>query len=256
MEKLSAYILTKNSEVFLPQILDYLSSVADEIIVVDSGSTDKTESITGNFDKARFIFRQFTNFREQRIMAAENCKHDMILFLDDDEIPDDAFLNSVMEFKHTDFHYDAYKVSRKWNVLGKDVHCMFPVSSPDHPVRLFRKSRVTFSESTIVHETPGGFSSSGKIEGVINHITMNTREEMRAKLEMYTDLAAQDLIHNRKKVNGLKLVFSPWAAFLKWYFIKGGYKDGYVGLLLGNYAYQYTFKKYLKAGKSLKMKQN
>jgi len=247
MEKLSAYILTKDSEGHLPEVLGCLSSVADEVVVVDSGSTDRTESIAGTFANARFVYQPFTNFKDQRNIAAENCRHEMVLFLDSDEIPDEKFLESVAALKQTGFPHDAYCAPRRWNVLGKDVHCIYPICSPDNPIRLFRKSKVDYNNSSFVHESPKGFHTVGEIDGCISHVTMVTREELRSKLDLYTDLAARDLLRKEKRVNVYKMLFSPICAFFKWYFLKGGYKDGFTGLYLGMYAYRYTLDKYLKA---------
>ena len=90
------------------------------------------------------------------------------------------------------------------------------------------------------------------IEGCLNHITFKSRTELYAKLEFYTGIAAQDLVLKERRVNASKIVFSPLAAFVKWYLIKGGFKDGWTGVILGIYAYQYTLKKYLKAKQLIK----
>lgn len=251
MEQLSAFILSKDSETHLPEILNALSTVSDEILIIESGITGKSESFAGNFEKARVIYKEFGNFRDQRTFATDCCMHDMVLFVDSDEIPDDNFLKSIHELKQSSFEHDAYTVSRKWNVLGKNVHCMYPVTSPDNPVKLFRKSRVSFSSSNLVHESPKGYRSVGRLGGSINHITMRTKEELKSKLESYTNFASHDLILKRKKVNRFNMLFSPVGAFFKWYFFRGGYKDGYIGLILGGYSYQYTLRKYLKAKKLL-----
>ena len=176
----------------------------------------------------------------------------MILFLDSDEIPDTDFVNSIIELKKEGFKHDAYKVNRIWNVLEKEIHSVYPITSPDFPIRMYKKSKVSFSDSSLVHETPAGYSSVGEINGSVKHITFKTNEEMNQKLELYTNIAAFDLIHKKRKVSTFKIIFSPIAAFLKWYFVKEEFKDGYVGLMLGIYAYKYTLKKYLKARNIIK----
>lgn len=249
MEKLSAYVLTKDSEQFLEQILTALAQIADEIVIVDSGSTDRTEAIANTFDQVRFVYHALESFRTQREFAAATCSHEMVLFLDSDEIPDEPFIKGVLQLKETGFSEDAYKVKRHWQVLGKNIHSIYPVVSPDRPVRLFRKNKVYFSSANRVHESPSGFTSHGFLPGSLLHITFQTTAELHQKLESYTDLAALDLLDRKKSIPFTKLLFSPFGAFGKWYLLRGGYKDGWVGWILGQYAFNYTWKKYLKARK-------
>ncbi|MCG8477235.1 MAG: hypothetical protein MI784_17350 [Cytophagales bacterium] len=103
-----------------------------------------------------------------------------------------------------------------------------------------------------MHESLSGYHSLGKIKGDLKHFTFETKEELKRKVQFYTDIAAQDLILKRKKINLFKIIFSPIAAFIKWYFIKKGYKDGFTGLLLGKYAHDYTRLKYVKGKQLLK----
>ena len=252
MIKISSYILTKNSEKYLSEILSKLEVVSDEILVVDSGSTDKTESITRRFKSTRFCYNEFLNFRDQRLIAEKLCTYNTILFVDSDEVPDFEFIKSIKQVKTDGLKHDAYMVSREWNVLGENVHCIYPISSPDYPIRLYNKKNTSFQNSQLVHENPSGFHTVGMLKGSLRHITFRTKIELKQKVEFYTNIAAQDLIFKRKKINVIKIIFSPIAAFIKWYFLKQGYKDGYIGLVLGKYAYDYSRKKYTKGKHLLK----
>lgn len=249
MNKLSAYVLTNNSEQFLERILRALSKVAEEIVVVDSGSEDTTETIARSFKKVRFVYHAFESFRAQREFAAATCLHEMVLFLDSDEIPDEAFIEGVLRLKAKGFPEDAYKAERHWQVLGKNIHSIYPIVSPDRPIRLIRKSKVYFTRANRVHESPTGFDSHGFLPGKLLHITFQTRAELYRKLETYTDMAALDLLDRKKKIPFYKLLFSPIGAFCKWYFLRKGYRDGWLGLILGRFAFLYTYKKYRKARK-------
>jgi glycosyltransferase involved in cell wall biosynthesis len=251
LDKLSAYILTKNSERYLSEILKQVAQIADELIIVDSGSTDGTKQIAGGYS-AKFIFRQFDNFKNQRNFAAQSCTNDMVLFLDSDEIPDSEFIDSLQRLKEKGFKAEAYDVKREWYVLNKKVHCIYPIVSPDYPIRLYNRKAVSFNESSnFVHETPHGYSSRETVGGCIQHLTFHSKEEMTMKLEQYSSIAAHDLLNRKKQISGFKIFGSPLAAFCKWYFIKGGYKDGALGFMLGQYAFNYTKQKYLKAKKLL-----
>jgi len=249
MEFLSAYVLTHNSEHYLEQILAKLSIVADEILVVDSGSSDKTAAIAGKFPLARLVYHAFCNFKEQRSFAAKACQYDMVLFLDSDEIPNDKFISQLQQLKEKGFAKEAYQVERHWNVLGKSVGVFYPIVSPDFPIRLYNKKKVSFQDSSLVHETPSGYSSKAVLEGSIAHYTFENLEILNQKLDFYTNIAAEDLLLKGKNIGFFKALSSPIAAFIKWYLVKGGFRDGKTGWVLGCYAYRYTRLKYLKAKK-------
>lgn len=250
MDQLSSYILTKNSEKYLNEILSTISPVVDEIIIVDSGSNDHTEEIAKKYPNAKFIYRQFDNFKNQRNFAADSCSFDYIFFLDSDEIPTQELIDNLSYLKKTGFSSHAYKVERKWLVLNKEIHALYPVTSPDYPIRLINKNIVRFEDSSNrVHETPSGFDSFEILNGSITHKTFETKQELNNKLQHYTDIAALDLIDSGKPVNFIKEILSPIGAFIKWYLLKGGIKDGATGLILGRYAYLYSQKKYQKARK-------
>lgn len=250
MEFISSYVLTKNSQKYLAEILDKLTLVADEIFIIDSGSQDTTQELAMSYSKVKFLFHSFENFKQQRIFAEEQCSYDNILFVDSDEIPDEQMVDSLLNLKENGIDKDAYRIKRVWQVLGKNVSTIYPVKSPDFPIRLYKKGKVSFKNSNLVHEDLSGFSTVGVIKGSLRHKTFHTKEELFNKLELYTSIAANDLIRRKKTIGLYKVVLSPIAAFIKWYIFKQGYKDGRIGLLLGKYAYLYTLKKYIKARKN------
>jgi hypothetical protein len=135
---------------------------------------------------------------------------------------------------------------RFWNVLGKKVRTIYPTISPDYPIRLYNKKTTSFNSSQLVHETLEGFKNLGTINGSLTHFTFETKDEIKRKLELYTDIAARELIIKGKRINFFKILVNPLAAFIKYYFFKHGYKDGATGIVLGKYAFDYTRMKYLK----------
>lgn len=247
MTPLSVYILTCDSEKYLSEIIAACNLVADEIVIVDSGSFDNTLKIAADAH-CRIFFRTFVNFREQRQFALSKCKHTWVLSFDSDEIPSAELMQEILKMKTAGFTCDAYCIKRNWNVLGKNVHAMFPVVSPDYPIRLFNKEIVSFSEqSTIIHETPFGYKTLGKIEQPLTHFTFETKWELERKLRQYSDIAAKNMLLKNKTPQFVKMLFSPPWAFLKWYFLKGNWKDGFVGITLAAFAFRYTLLKYKKA---------
>ena len=246
MDKLSCYILTKNSEKYLANILEQISNISDEIIIIDSGSLDKTEEIAKQFS-VKFIFNEFNNFKSQREFAISKCKYDFVLCFDDDEIPNQKLIDSIKTEKELGFRFDAYRIARYWNVLGQDVKVIYPIISPDFPIRLYNQTILSFANSNIIHETPSGQRNEAVLDGLIRHITFETSSELESKLETYSEIASQDIINRGKKSNIFKIIFSPISAFIKWYFIKGGFRDGLIGLKLAFYSFNYSLKKYQKA---------
>jgi len=242
-EPLSFYMLVKNSERYLDIILSRIAPIADEIILLDSGSEDRTQAIADKW-QARWHTRSLDNFRNQRAHALALCQHRYVFFLDSDEIPDPALINHIQSLKNNGFNADAYLLPREWIVLGKPVHSIYPICSPDYPVRLVDKAKVSFSGSTQVHESYSGYQTTAVLSGKVQHYTFHSRNELKQKLHFYARIAAEDLLERGKKSSVYKRVMNPPFAWCKWYFFKQGWRDGQLGLILANYAFRYTFLKY------------
>lgn len=247
MTPLSVYILTYNSERHLDKVLAAAKRVADDLLVVDSGSSDATLAIAARHG-ARVAHRAFDNFRAQRLFANSLCAHQAVMFFDSDEIASDALIDEVTALKASGFSHDAYVVRRDWVVRGKLVHALMPVGCPDYPVRICHRDKTDFTEHS-VHETPIGHESVGRIESPLLHHTFETHSELMRKLDLYTDLAATDLRDKGKSMVlvWLKQWISPVGAFGKWYIRRGNWRDGRIGLTLALYASTYTHRKYRKA---------
>jgi glycosyltransferase involved in cell wall biosynthesis len=240
---LSFYMLVKNSEKYLPTILSRIATVADEIILLDSGSQDATHVIAEKFH-AQWHFRPFDHFRNQRTAALSLCRHSYVLFLDADEIPDETLIQQLQIHKQKGFTADAYCLQREWIVLGKRVHSIYPVCSPDFPVRLINKEKVSFAGSARVHEEYSGYQQALVLPGKITHYTFHSMAELQQKLNFYARIAAEDRAEKGKPFHRYQRIFNPPLAWLKWYLFKGGWRDGKVGLILANYAFRYTYLKH------------
>jgi glycosyltransferase involved in cell wall biosynthesis len=247
VERLSCYLLTRDSARYLDEILAQVVRFADDVLVLDSGSTDATREIALRRG-ARFETRPLDDFASQRNFAASRCAFDRVIAVDSDEIPSDALVRALVELKRGGLAEDAYRVRREWLVLGRRVHAVFPIPCPDHPIRLYDRRLVRYERA--VHETPTGYRTLGLVDAALEHRTFHTREELRAKMELYSDLAARELARapgaSRWRLR-LKLLASPVAAFVKWWLRAGGWRDGRVGLALGAYAARTTYFKYRKA---------
>jgi glycosyltransferase involved in cell wall biosynthesis len=248
---LSFYVLTHDSAEHLEAILSRVRRVADELIVVDSGSADATPEIA-RAAGARLIHRPFDSFREQRTFALAQCAHNWVLNLDSDEVPDDALVQSLARLKAAGFRpdgqdLDGFRLRRQWYVLGRRVHAFYPISSPDHPLRLFRRDRVSFAGSSRVHESPSGYTATRLVApGELTHWSVASPADLARKLDLYTSLAARDLGGRRGSASRSVALLHALAALYKWYVVKRGWMDGRVGWALGRYAFDYTLLKYRK----------
>jgi glycosyltransferase involved in cell wall biosynthesis len=250
MQLLSFYILTYNSEKYIGDILDKINKIADEIIVVDSKSSDSTKEIVSRYAH-KYYLKDFKNYAQQHLYAIDKCTNKWIFTLDSDEIPTDDLITSIDNLKKSDFNeslgIDAYRITRYWHVLNKAVHSIYPNASPDTPVRLFLKTKATYSCSSLVHETIAGFKNISLIKvGHVQHYTFESDTEMKDKLQRYTDLAALDAKRNGKHSSVLHAFGHAIFAFIKFYFIKSAYKDGLLGCITAKYAFDYTWSKYIK----------
>jgi len=250
-EKLSVYILTHNSEKLLEEVMQPLHEIADDLLVVDSGSTDSTPDVARKFG-ARFIQHPLVSFKDQRNFAHNACLHDWVLALDSDEVVSEDFVKEVTAMKKEGFAHNAYTITRFWIVQGMQVRSIYPIDSPDDPVRLIDRRKVHFgTRSGNVHESVEGYDSLGVINGPVYHYTFGCDDEINRKLHKYTALAALDIARNPKAsrwyfplMAHYRLYLSPPAAWYKWYIRHQGYKDGKIGRKLGKYAFQYTYLKY------------
>lgn len=246
MEKLSGYVLTFNSEQYLAQLLSKMKTVCDELFVVDSGSSDGTEQIV-RASGCHFVYHPFGNFSKQRNYALSLCNHRYVYFHDCDEIPSEDMLQYIKAQKRIGFIADKYRFKGLYNVLGQDIRGgIYPGSSMSYSDRIINKEKIHYTEHFMVHEEISAHDSRIDRPEYFHHYTFQTLEEFEEKLERYTSLSAQQMYAKGKRVSWIKRLFSPIAAWIKWYWMRKSFLDGLVGWECGKYAYKYTQKKYDK----------
>ncbi|MHB9155710.1 MAG: glycosyltransferase family 2 protein [Endomicrobiales bacterium] len=242
MNKLSVYIMTFNEEA---KIKDCLESVkwADEIVVMDSFSTDRTVEICRQYTD-KIVQKEFVGFGRLRNIALEHCSHDWVLSVDADERVTEELKNEVLEHLLNGPDADAYHVPRKSHFLGRWVrHCGW---YPDYrQPQFFNKRKMKYKEQ-MVHE---GFELDGKLSCLKGHVLqfpfLNLDQFLR-KMDRYSSLRAQEMHAGGTSFKASHLVVHPAAMFFRMYAAKGGFLDGKVGLILSFlYAY-YTAMKYIK----------
>ncbi|MBE9503976.1 MAG: glycosyltransferase family 2 protein [Proteobacteria bacterium] len=239
MEKLSVTIITLNEE---RKIRDALESVkwADEIVIVDSGSTDKTLEICRKYtDK---VFHQdWPGFVAQKNYATDKASHLWILSIDADErvTPELAEeIKAVLKAPKA----DAYAIPRRVFYLGRWIN--YSGWYPDFKTRLFNRN-VCRWKGEQVHEE---LSVNGKVDylkGDINHLTFDSIADHIKTMNSYTSLAAREQ-KGRAEASVIHLLFRPFFAFIKSFFLKQGFRDGMPGFIIAVAAACHVFYKYAK----------
>jgi glycosyltransferase involved in cell wall biosynthesis len=240
--KISATIITLNEEASLPRALAS-TSFCDEIVVVDSGSSDRTCEIARQAG-AQVLSREWSGYADQKNFAAESAAHDWILALDADEEVTPALRSSIEQLKSGRPSHAGYRFPRLARYLGRWIrHSGW---YPDAKVRLYDRRSGRWC-GDYVHESVKMTGSVGDLTGDLLHYTCDSLQDHRLRVERYTNLAARELVENGRRVGLGNLLLSPPWAFLRTYFLQQGFLDGPEGLLIARMAAAYSYLKYAKA---------
>ena len=243
MPAISAILITYNEESDLPEAMESLRGVADEIVVVDSGSKDRTCEIAEKLG-ARVVSRVFTNFADQKNFAAAQAAHDWVLSLDADERLSGELRGTLAAWKKTEPDCAAYQVNRKANYLGGWIH--HSGWYPEYCVRLYRRDAARFVGA--IHESVQVNGRVGRLGGEILHYTIRSLGEHYAKMDAFTTRAAEDLYaRGRRHWRGGMWLAAPWTLVQRFFF-RLGFLDGYRGALIAWTSARYVWLKYRKLG--------
>ena len=243
MDRLSAVIITLNEEGKIGSCIDSLWNVADEIIVLDSFSTDRTVAIAK--EKGAIVKQEkFAGYIEQKNRALQLATHNYILSLDADETLSAALISSVLREKDG-FKFKAYSMNRYNHYCGHFIkHGLW---YPDRKVRLFDKRIAAW----------GGLNPHDKIQlrqdiephllhGNILHFTFDTIEDHSKRNERMSSIAATSIMEAGIKKPWWKIVLSPAWSFLHGYFLRLGFLDGFHGYIIARQTARLSFLKYQK----------
>lgn len=242
--KLSVVIITFNEEKNIEDCLKSVLTVADEIVVVDSFSTDQTKDICERYP-VRFITNAFSGHIQQKNFAMRQATNDVILSLDADERLDAEMIGDVLRIK-SDFAADGYRVNRLNNYCGKFVR--FGEWNPDWKIRLWDRRKGAWGgenphDKVILQ--PG--SSVKKMSGRLLHFTYRNPTDHFLQMHKFSEIAAAEAFKKGKHANFLvHLVLYPYFIFIRVYFFKLGFLDGSTGFILALHAAYYRFLKYVK----------
>jgi len=240
--KISATIITYNEERNIPRVIESLRC-CDEIVVVDSGSSDRTTEIAAKLG-ARVVEMPWRGYAGQKNFASETATYDWILSLDADESLSEALEGEIWQIKKNGPAFDAYTMPRLAQYLGRWI--LHSGWYPDRKVRLFDRRRAKWVGGR-VHESVVVEGRIGHLKSNILHFTCSSLSEHLKTMDRYTTLAAEQLVEERRKIGWTQLVLDPPWTFLQSYVLKRGFLDGVEGLTIAYMAALYNFVKYVKA---------
>lgn len=238
--KITALAITLNEEQNIERYIKSLN-FADEIIIVDSFSTDKTVEIAKNLN-VKVIQNKFVDFSSQRNFAIEQASNDWILFFDLDEYVTDELQKEILENISKPNDKVAFFVKRQFNFLGKKIN--FSGWQNDKAARVFNKNFCTFDG--LVHESLKIEGQSGKLKHKLNHESYNTFDSYNAKLNLYSKLQAEKLYAKKLKPNAYHFIFRPFYRFSWQYIYRLGFLDGKEGFVLAYVHGFAVYKRYLQ----------
>lgn len=241
MTRLSVVIITHNEEANLARCLESVR-FADEIIVADSHSTDRTVEIARQFGAKTFAI-EWSGFGPAKQFAVEQATGEWILSIDADEALSADLANEVKEIVAGAPSYDGYDMPRLTNFLGRWIrHCGW---YPDRVPRLFRKGRGRFTDAT-VHESLVVDGPVGHCRCDLLHFSYPTLELYFDKFNRYTTMGAEQALARGERTGIFGLTIRPAAAFVKHYISKAGFLDGMEGLMISVLSSCAVFIKYAK----------
>jgi len=240
-EKVSAVLIAQNEEKNIGPALDSVAW-ADEIVVVDGGSSDGTIQLCKDRG-ARVVEHGFTSYAEQKNFALRQATHDWLLSLDADERVTDQLSQEIQALNRSGFVGAGYRIPRVSCYLGRFIRST--AWYPDHQLRLFDRRKAQW-EGMWVHESVRVDGAVGKLKGEILHYSYENISDHVERLNHYATLAAKQMWESGRR-GGLApaLIFPPFV-FLKNFVLKRGFMDGTVGLFISFMNSFYVYLKFMK----------
>ncbi len=241
--KLTVTIITYNEEHNIENCLESVKNIADEIIVVDSFSTDNTENIAKKY-KVRFIKNKFEGHIEQKNFAIQQAKYNHVLSLDADEILSKQLFDEIVKVKNN-WEFDAYYFNRLTNFCGKWIkHSGW---YPDKKLRLWDTTKGEWG-GVNPHDCVICKANTTKqyLKGDLLHYSFSTIYQHIEQINKFSEIKAVGLHKKGKKTNIFQIIFSPILKFLKSYFLQFGFLDGFYGFVIAINSAHSNFLKYTK----------
>ena len=241
--QISAVIITYNEE---KNIEDAIRSVdwADEILLVDSESTDRTRELAEALG-ARVIVNAWPGFSAQKQLAVDEAGNDWIFSLDADERVSDALKNEILALKGSAVTADGYRIPRLSYYMGKAIR--HGGWYPDSQLRLFDRRKGRWKD-VVIHESVA-MADGARVErlnsDIIHYSVENAQHHAKMIAERYAPLAAKQMFADGRTTSPLKMAFAGWFAFVQTYFFKLGFLEGFPGFCIAYFAAHHAFLKHL-----------
>jgi glycosyltransferase involved in cell wall biosynthesis len=240
--KLSVIIITFNEEKNIERCLASVKTIADEIVVVDSFSTDKTKEICLKYG-VKFIEHEFDGHIEQKNWAISQSSSPYILSLDADEALTAELIQEIQQIKNN-WQFDGYSFNRLTNYCGKWIkHCGW---YPDVKLRLFDSKKGSWKGTNPHDRYEVDTKYTKHINHDILHYSYYSIFDHIKQVNYFTDVAAKAAFKEGKKSSVLYILVKPLVKFLRDYFLKMGFLDGYYGFVISVISSHATFLKYAK----------
>ena len=244
MKQLSVVIITLNEEMQIGRCIDSVQEIADEILIIDSFSTDNTQKVA--IEKGvRFIQNKFEGHIQQKNYGIEKASHNYIFSLDADELLDEKAQSEILRIK-SDWSHDSYTLKRLTNYCGKWIkHCGW---YPDKKNRVFDRRKAKWGginpHDKIVVQ---GNATNKEIHGNILHYSFDSISSHAKTANSFSEIASYEAFKNGKKINFiLHVLMNPLFTFIKKYFFQLGILDGYYGFVICVLSAHSNFLKYIK----------
>jgi len=239
---ISVVIITYNAAATIGKVLNSLKGLTEDIIIVDSESTDGTSDICKSFG-ASVIENEWLGYGHAKNKGNKAARHDWILSLDADEVPDEKLKNAILGIDQSDL-YKVYRIRRISFFCEKKIR--FGVWSNDRPMRFFNRTVAEWNLAE-VHENLQ-FSSpvqTVSLKGELSHFTADDAERYRKKMKKYAQLNAEKYFRSGRKVHWVKIILSPVFGFIRYYIFELGFLDGWEGYQVCLIHARYTYDKYV-----------
>lgn len=241
--KISACIIAFNEEKNIRRAVESVKW-ADEIIVVDSESADRTREIAESLG-AKIYVQKWLGFSKQKQFAVERAAHEWIFSLDADEEVSAELQKKILEIKNDSNPADGYKIPRLAIYMNRPIR--HGGWYPDWQLRFFNRAKGSWKD-VLIHESiemREGAKIEKLRENILHYSVENAAHHNRMIAERYAPLAAKQMFEAGKRTSLSKIVFSGWFAFVRTYFLKLGFLDGFAGFCIAYFAAHHAFLKHL-----------
>lgn len=241
MPGVTATIITLNESANIAAALESVAW-ADEIVVVDARSTDDTVAIARRYTD-RVIVREWPGYIDQKNFAASQAAHDWILSLDADERVTPALADEIRRLLAAETGCAGFRLPRMSFYLGRWIRSTDWY--PDYQLRLYDRRRARWA-GRYVHESVQADGAVGRIRADLEHYSYRDVSHHLAKIDRYASLSARQLHEDGRRAGARQILLHPPAAFLRNYILRGGFRDGTVGLIVSLLNAHYVMLKYVK----------